>query len=921
MRPFVLAVVVLLAGMVVPVFSGSEPQGSRIIVRARPGATATEVSQALQRSNAGTIEAIKPLLPQAVAPERSTERARRGLTDVHLVLVASDIPVERVVAELKKAAEVVDAEPDRVVQLQSTPDDPFFVSSGSWGQSYGDLWGLHIIDAESAWDLTTGSRAIVIAVIDSGLDLDHPDIQGNVWVNAGEIAGNGADDDGNGYVDDVNGWNFADGTSDVGDDHSHGHGTHVSGTIAANGNNALGVVGVMWQASIMSLKGFNAEGVGYESDLAAAIVYAAENGADVANNSWGREGPPSRLLRDVFAYARDLGVTSVVAAGNDGINVGSDAECFFSPACLDDVMTIAASNHQDERAIFSNYGTPISVAAPGGGTPDDPGVTLHPRFNILSLRARGAGFDELVVGESFYRLAGTSMAAPHAAGLAGLVLSRQPGIVPDLVQIVIEGSADDIGEPGRDVHAGFGRINAYEAVLLADAAASLPELAVSSLRLGKSRAPTGSPVPVEIAVANFGIPAGAVAVELFDGEASEGGTMLREWSVDLNAGETVVLETLISLEGVGDRSIVATIDPEDHVGEVTERNNEQRRTLVLSNAYFSETALTDDLADQTNPAISPTYVAYEDHREEDSDVVLYDIAHGETLRLHEDGMSLRAPFLWGRYIAWTACEGNSCRVVHHDLGRDGRFATPDDIGPTEISGRVHDVRTIVGSKNWVAWSDARFGNHDVFVFDLSASEERRITTNTRQDDFPELSGDWLFWERWRFASPAPYGQPNVVGLHLRTGASLELTDSDAFCGRPSMSGPWIVWEDWQTGNGEIYMYDFEAGEQRPLIVAPGDQRNPHLSGNEIVWEDERHGVREIYYLDLDLGEELRLTRDLVAQRNPAVSSGKIVWQEERDGDWDIFLATRESFPPPPVHLTASRSGGTVTLEWRDGGEG
>ena len=366
---------------------------------------------------------------------------------------------------------------------------------------------------------------------------------------------------------------------------------------------------------------------------------------------------------------------------------------------------------------------------------------------------------------------------------------------------------------------------------------------------------------------------------------------------------------------------VATIDPEDQVQEVTERNNHTRVELVLSSYYFSETALTDDPADQLNPSISAAHLVYEDHQQDETDVVLYDIARGEMHRLHEDELSLEAPFLWGHHIAWSVCEMKSCRIVHYDLGRDGRFGTADDVGPTEISGLVHDVSTIAGSGNWVAWSDARYGNQDVFVYDLVTSEERRITGNTRADVFPVVSGDWLFWERWRFASPAPNGMPNVVGLNLETGAGLELTDSDAFHGRPSISGSLIVWEDWRTANGDIFMYDFEADAQRPLIEVPGAQRNPSLSGNQIAWEDERHGSREIYYLDFDFGEELRLTRDLQSQRNPAVSNGRIVWQDERNGNWDIYLATQEEFPLPPINLSATRSAGLVTLAWQSSGRG
>src|SRR5262249_34913430 len=154
------------------------------------------------------------------------------------------------------------------------PNDPYFSSSGSWGQAYGDLWGLHIIDAESAWDVTRG-EGIVVAVTDTGCDYTHPDLVGRMWTNPGEIPNNGIDDDGNGFIDDVRGWAFANDDNNPMDD--DGHGTHVSGTIAAAGNNGLGVVGVAWGATIMPIKGIRGNGGGTTADLAAAIEYAVDN--------------------------------------------------------------------------------------------------------------------------------------------------------------------------------------------------------------------------------------------------------------------------------------------------------------------------------------------------------------------------------------------------------------------------------------------------------------------------------------------------------------------------------------------------------------------------------------------------------------------------------------------------------------------
>src|SRR5262245_21112061 len=204
------------------------------------------------------------------------------------------------VLDLPEGANVVDAaaryaadpdvewaEPDGIVQITAVPNDPFFSSSGSWGQPYRDLYGMVVTEAATAWDTANGTGTIV-AVVDTGIDETHPDMAANVWTNPGEIPGNGIDDDGNGFVDDVHGWDFSDGDATPHD--LYGHGAHVAGTVAAVGNNSLGVIGMAWGARVMGVRGFDANGFATNSDLAAGVVYAAENGADVISNSWGGFG-------------------------------------------------------------------------------------------------------------------------------------------------------------------------------------------------------------------------------------------------------------------------------------------------------------------------------------------------------------------------------------------------------------------------------------------------------------------------------------------------------------------------------------------------------------------------------------------------------------------------------------------------------
>lgn len=244
------------------------------------------------------------------------------------------------------------------------PDDTYF----------NRLWGLHNfaqnvngtsgtddadIDALDAWDVTTGSGDVVVAVIDTGVDINHPDLAANIWTNPGEIPGNGIDDDGNDLIDDVNGWDFYIGDNDPRD--ADGHGTHVAGTIAAVGNNAVGITGVSWSAKIMVLRFLDAWGSGSTDNAIAAIQYANDMGADVINNSWGGGGFNTALKTAI--EASDAVV--VCAAGNSGSN--NDSISHY-PSNYDsaNIIAVAASDQDDSLASFSNYGADsVDVAAPG----------------------------------------------------------------------------------------------------------------------------------------------------------------------------------------------------------------------------------------------------------------------------------------------------------------------------------------------------------------------------------------------------------------------------------------------------------------------------------------------------------------------------------------------------------------------------
>jgi subtilisin family serine protease len=389
------------------------------------------------------------------------------------------------IAELKRLPEVEYAEPNRIHHTVFTPNDPYYASSGAWHQTFRDLWGLQSIAASTAWDQTKGS-GVVVGIVDTGIDYTHPDIASNIWENPGELGldslgrdkrFNGIDDDNDGYIDDWRGVNFvSSGSPEAQNDpmDDFGHGTHVAGTVAAVGNNGIGVVGVAMAAQVMALKGLDQNGSGTDADLATAITYAADHGASVINASWGgvsSTGPDMTLL-DAINFAHDQkDVVFVAAAGNESADIGGQwgTGAGFYPAAADNVIAVSAVNHLDALAYFSNVGLKLDVAAPGGGDTDSTGTVQFPERSVLSLLSSKASSamtnnGAFVVGTNYLRQAGTSMATPHVTGVAALVRALHPTLSAEQVRQALRAGSDDLFTAGFDTQAGYGRANATKAL-------------------------------------------------------------------------------------------------------------------------------------------------------------------------------------------------------------------------------------------------------------------------------------------------------------------------------------------------------------------------------------------------------------------------------------------------------------------------
>jgi Subtilase family len=369
----------------------------------------------------------------------------------------SRLSVDEAIARYRGDRRVQYIEPNYVVHAFVTPNDPLF----------GQLWGMHNtgqtggvvgadIHATQAWDVSTGSSNVLVAIIDTGVDYTHPDLAGNIFTNTAEIPGNGIDDDGNGFVDDVHGWDFVNHDNDPMDD--FGHGTHVSGTVAAIGNNALGVVGVSWSAKILPLKFLDASGSGSTADAISAIQYATMMGVRIMSNSWGGGGY-SQALHDAIQAAGDAGIVFVAAAGNSSSN--NDVSPAY-PASYDlpNIVSVAASDPNDNLAYFSNFGaTTVDLAAPG--------------TDILST----------FPGGGYQYESGTSMATPHVSGALALIMGHFPMIDGLSAKNLLLANVDPESAFAGKTLTG-GRLNAFKPLLVADSIPPAPITDVSVMQTG-----------------------------------------------------------------------------------------------------------------------------------------------------------------------------------------------------------------------------------------------------------------------------------------------------------------------------------------------------------------------------------------------------------------------------------------------------
>lgn len=443
-RQFALVILVIFSGVSAQaqdlvLLHGEEVSPNRVLVKVRPGVAAeafdlhisilhAEVTLANRVMTAHGVDRLRPLHAEGFADPALA--AQLGMDRTYVADLAPGEDLGVAINALRARGDLFEfIEPDGVSRTLVSPDDQFYAShqwalrnTGQFIEGYyAGTPGIDI-NTETAWNITTGDSNVRIAILDTGLDSAHPDINIDRVVAGRQFV------DGLG----INDWTDR-----------HGHGTAVTGIAAAQSNNGIGIAGVCWDCSLIITRMVNDAGLSYDNWIAESIRWSTDQGSNVINMSFGRGGSPNPAVSDAVNYAWGQGVVLVAGSGNTGTQQN------FWPASFEKVIAVGATNSNDILAAFSTTGPQLDLTAPG--------------VLIASTYLNGGLFGGLPPKYGLF--GGTSAASPHVAGVAALILSRYPDLEPEEVRELLRSSAVDLGEPGKDNLFGYGRINAGQALI------------------------------------------------------------------------------------------------------------------------------------------------------------------------------------------------------------------------------------------------------------------------------------------------------------------------------------------------------------------------------------------------------------------------------------------------------------------------
>ena len=804
--------------------------------------------------------------------------------------------IEEAVAEYSKDPNIEYAQPNYIYTLYAEPlppkedfpylpndhyiendQNPGYWREGSWGQNYSDLWGLKNIQAIEAWNLFDTNKdgridgneklpgeGVIVAVIDTGVDYNHEDLRENIWNNEDEIPDNGIDDDGNGYIDDIRGYDISDGDNNPTD--YVGHGTHCAGTIAATGNNEIGIAGVAYGAKIMPVKIFPRA---YSDVCAAGIRYAAFSGADVLSNSWGPEvrNPSDPTIEAAVDDAYTEGCVIVFAAGNN-----NDDVAYYSPANYSKTIAVAATDFQDNRASFSNYGGKIDMAAPG--------------VEVLSLRAEGTdmylGTDGYtpgarIVNGSYYRANGTSMACPHVAGLAALILSENLELSNNVVRNIMQCASDDIGAIGKDPYFGYGRMSAYRSLVFV----------MGGFKMGLSYPFPNSFVrgTIDIVGTGYGDGENFLKYELYCAPLDDplNTTLIACSYMPVINGLLGTWNTLEYPEGDYVLNLkVFTMENEEFnifARVIIDNINQPPVFEYISN----KGAVIDRLLEFKIEAHDP-----DDPQIPWGQIVEYSAAN---LPPHAQFNPQTQVFSWQP----DESEKGNYQVTFNV--RDNYYTVSKDVDIHTI----YIIESPITRELGCGWADIYNnkivygrGMCDIYMYDLSSNNERQITNSENTDNKPRIYGDKIVWDR--VTSTYSYSVDMYdLSLNKETHIVYPKTPPGAV-----IYGDKIIYIKVGTdGNKCVYMYDINTQEETKITnTSCNEPQQPYIYQNTIAYEDNRNGDWDIYMYDIDAQKETRITSDVAHQTSPVIYQNKIIYQDSRNekqfsgygkGNWDIYM--------------------------------
>ena len=775
------------------------------------------------------------------------------------------------------------------------------------------LWGLRKIEAIEAWSKTEGEyvddngmpQRVVVAVVDTGVDYTHPDLEENIWLNPGELPNvldanldgaltledlvkhgledanrdgrislddvfvsalflDGLDNDSNGYPDDIMGWNTIANTPDPID--QNGHGTHIAGTIAAVGHNTIGVIGIAPRALIMPVKGITEK----------AIRYAAENGANVISASiasLGRAPIHTRLQQAIESATDDYGVTVVIAAGNQ-----RDDAAYYNPGNLENVITVAASTVEDSLASFSNHGVGVDIRAPGVG--------------IYSTFPDGR-----------YRyLSGTSMATPHVSGVCALVLSLHPTLTPREVAQIIRASSDEVEETTE------GNLHDAQREWITDPGR------VNALRALDDHSPLNSLIQeVQFQEEGVAIYGHANGEEFFEyelmvraGEDSSG------WMNITNRG--VVNPVSADLLGIWaqdnlpyDNYYIRLLVRSSTGWRLTNTVQAQRERPVFE--------ISTEAVKETVPRIFADTVVWQQQNK----ILKRSLAAASenVIEIAPTTDWRRNPDVSDQFVVWEEEQSRVWNIM--SLPREAGAGEE----PTKIAPWPSKQENPATDGPYIVWEDDRGGDKDIYLYDATkpSSEAVSVITDAPGDQVnPNIVANrdsfWIVWEDRSGSQPRIY-----LFSHTPSGSNMFRIESEVPGRNPSIaldgeSDYRVVWQGYGTSDGndstlktwDIYMLDSKSGTIQQVTTSLHDEIHPRLLGKRLVWTSDRHVDTNIHFLDLGRinDGEIRVTTNPYDQSAPALSSEVIVWQDYRDKRLSIYGAYIDSLSLRQAVTSSSR---------------